>query len=188
MEQIKSILEAIGHENIALAILFLSIFIDISPGIKFNPWKWLFGKIGKYINGSIEHEIAGFKKDVYAKIDDLKTTQQKEFDEIREEQRNQADTLKSLITDMKYKEISRIRWDVINFRTRIQHGDKYPREQYRHIVDEAEKFMRMVSGEGDSEDKLMVDPEDIIKIEESIEEIKKHYESHKNSDSASFLI
>lgn len=194
MGQIKTILDNFGLNNIALIILALSIFIDIAPSVKFNPWKWLFGRIGMYINKSIQDELKGFKEDVYKKIDDLKGTQQKEFDEVREEQRKQAETLNNLITDMKYKEISQLRWDIINFETRIKHGDKYPREQYRHIIDEAEKFLRItkhsVSSEGSDNAKnhLIVDPEDIVKIRESLNYIQTHYEQSKTEDPASFLI
>ena len=194
MGQIKTILDSVGLNNIALIVLALSIFIDITPSVKFNPWKWLFGRIGKYINKSIQDEIKGFKEDVYEKIDDLKETQQKEFDEVREEQRNQAETLNNLIMDIKYKEISQLRWDIINFETRIKYGDKYPREQYRHIIDEAEKFLRItkhsVSNEGSDnvKNRLIVDPEDIVKIREALSYIQTHYEQSKTADSASFLI
>lgn len=192
MSQIKTILDSFGLNNIALIILALSIFIDISPSVKFNPWKAIFGSIGKYINRSIQDEIKGFKTDVYAKIDDLKVTQQKEFDEVREEQRKQAETLNNLIMDMKYKEISQLRWDIINFETRVRYGDKYPREQYRHIIDEAEKFLRITknstSDESESKNRLIVDPEDIVKIREALGYIEDHYNKSKSVDSASFLI
>jgi hypothetical protein len=57
LEAIAKVLLSMGFGQYALILLIISIFIDITPGIKVNPIKAIFKFIGKYFNSSIEKEI-----------------------------------------------------------------------------------------------------------------------------------
>lgn len=183
MSQLYTVVESLALDLkwVLIAILLLSIFIDIAPAVKWNPWKALFKKIGTYITNSIKTEMAGFKADVNKKIDELSNEQKTQFEQLRKEQESQAETLNSLIQDLNYKELSRLRWDITDFDTNVARGNKYPREQYRHILDEAKKFNRMVEDESNP---LIVDAEDVISIRETIRRIESHYESHRQDTNA----
>lgn len=184
MSQLYTVVSSLNFKWIAIIIMALSIFIDISPSVKWNPWKALFNKIGKYITNSIKTEMAGFKTEVNEKIDALSLEQKTQFEQIKKEQELQGETLHGLIQDFNYKELSRLRWDITDFDTNITRGNKYPREQYRHILDEAEKFIRMVE---DKDNKMAVDANDVFSVKETIHRIESHYEEHR-ADVNSYMI
>lgn len=173
METIAGILSSLGFQEYALAVLFLSIFIDINPKIKFNPIKRIFNYLGKWFNSSIQREIAGFKAEVNQKFEDL-----------QQEQKTQRQTLDKLVADMEQKEISKLRWEIIDFETTILNKEKHSREQYRHILDSAKKFLRTI----DSNPNLYNIPEeDIAKIREAQITIENHYEENRMDQSKIFF-
>lgn len=171
MEVISGFFSNLGLNDIATVIVIVSIFIDISP-IKLNPIKAIFEYFGKWFNNSIQREIAGFKQEVNEK-----------FDQLQKEQLAQRETLDKILLDQDNKEISKIRWDVIDFENSILNGIKHNREEYRHIIDSANKFQRIVS----NSDTITVPEEDIRKIKECAEFIESHYEKHRKDQSNIFF-
>lgn len=166
MDIIYKILLELGiGRSITLLVLFGSIFIDITPKIKWNPIKSIFGYIGNCFNSSIEKEIELFKQEVNGK-----------FDQLKQEQLAQRETLDKIVVDQENKEISRIRWEIIDFENSLQNGVKYPREQYRHILDEAAKYQRMISSMGEED---INEDEVFSEVLETVERIKKHYEEKR---------
>lgn len=163
MDAIAKILTGFGLTQYASIVLGLSIFIDINPRIKWNPLKSLLGFLGTYLNRSIEKEISGFKEEVNRKLEDL-----------QKEQNSQRETLNKIIIDTENRELSKLRWEIIEFDMSISNGQKHTREQYRHILDSGHKFDRMVLSEN-----INVDPEDVRSIQESIANIEKHYEKNR---------
>lgn len=170
MESISTILSALGFEHYALIIIALSIFIDINPKIKFNPIKAVFKYLGKWFNNSIQKEISGFKDEVNTQLKELK-----------DEQLAQRITLNKIVTDQENKEISRLRWEVINFDNSIINGSKYSREQYRHVIDDGEKYIRLI--EKQDEDSNENNDENLSKIKEALDRIKNHYNKHRQDTS-----
>lgn len=187
MSQLISLAGEFGLHKVGLLILALSIFVDIIPSVKFNPWKWAFAKFGKYINTSISTEISGLRTEMNEKIDELKEEQKAEFQDIRAEQAQQAETLNKLIMDLDYKELSRIYWEVSEFEANLSQGSKYPRGQYLHIMDEAEKYLRMAKNAEDQKN-IVIDAEYVYRIRESLEKIQTYYDDAKNKNGAGFLI
>lgn len=172
MQVISNILSQLGYTQVALIVLALSIFIDVNPKIKFNPIKCIFSFIGKSFNNSIEKEISGFKTEVNAKFEDL-----------QKEQKAQRETLNKLVSDQENREICALRWDVIDFENSIVNGVKHTREQYRHILDSAKKYLRLV----ETSENIEVEQENIQKIKESAEAIRKHYEAGRIDQSILFF-
>lgn len=163
LEAIAKVLMSMGFGQYALILLIISIFIDITPGIKINPIKAIFRFIGKYFNSSIEKEITEFKKDV-----------QSQFDELKKEQEVQSETLNKLAKDQDNKEISSLCWSIIDFQNSIVNGSKHTREQYRHILDSSKKYMRMAA-----EPNADIKQEDMDLIKEYTNFIQEHYENER---------
>lgn len=173
METIAGILSTLGFQDYAIIVLILSIFIDINPKIKFNPIKALFRYLGKWFNSSVQKEIAGFKLEVNQKFKDL-----------QDEQVAQRETLNKLVADMELKEISKLRWEIIDFETSILNKEKHSREQYRHILDSTRKFLRAVDS---SNEFYNIPEEDISKIKEAETYIRNHYEENRMDQSKIFF-
>jgi len=163
MEVLVTILKSLGFDGITTLILIISIFVDISP-LKVNPIKAIFNYLGKHFNNSIQREISGFKEEVNEK-----------FEKLQNEQSEQRKTLNKLLMEQDNKEISKLRWDIIEFESSILNNMRHHREEYRHIIDCANKYMRIVR----NNENISVPEEDIIKIKESADFIKNHYERHR---------
>lgn len=172
MQVVSSILSQLGFGQWALIILGLSIFIDVNPKIKFNPLQCVISFVGKAFNNSIQREISGFKSEVNAK-----------FESLQAEQKAQRETLNKLLADQENREISTLRWNVIDFENSIVNGVKHTREQYRHILDSAKKYLRLV----ETSDNIEVEQENVQKIKEAAEAIRKHYEAGRCDQSTLFF-
>ena len=172
MDAIVKIFTTLGLTDYAIIALVLSIFIDVNPKIKFNPIKSVISYLGKWFNNSIQREISGFKEEVNQKLDDL-----------QKEQNAQRDTLNKIIRDRDNSELSRLRWEVIDFENSINNGEKHTREQYRHILDDSRKYLRLL----DTAEDISVNEEDVIKIKESTEFIRSHYEKNRSNQSQLFF-
>ena len=73
-------------------------------------------------------------------------------------------------------EISRIRWEIIEFSNSIENDQLHVRDEYRHIKDEYKKYELLIK---------KYNLENGI-ITEEIEKINKHYDENKNSNSVYF--
>ena len=173
MDKIISILSTWGLGQWGFVVLVISIFIDLSP-IKFNPIKMILSWFGRYLNKSIQTEITGFKDEVNEKLTNL-----------QKEQNAQRNTLDKIVKDREAREISRLKWEVIEFETSIrdENGMKHSREQYRHILDEADKYVRIAS----SDDSLISIPQvDLLAVKEAASHIQKHYDIYRDSQDLYF--
>lgn len=173
MDALVKIFTTLGLTEYAMIALFLGIFIDVNPKIKFNPIKCIISYIGKHFNNSIQKEMSGFKQEVNEKLD-----------ELQREQNAQRDTLNKMITDRDNSELSRLRWEVIDFENSIVNGEKHSRDQYRHILDESRKFMRLLET---CKENIFVNEEDVIKIKECTEVIRSHYEKNRSNQSQMYF-
>jgi len=169
MEVISKILTSLGFGDYALIVLFLGIFIDITPGIKFNPVKTIFKYLGKSFNSSIETEISELKDDVNTKFTDL-----------QKEQKRQKQALDKIILDGQDKEIGRLRWEIIDFSNGIQNKVKHSKEQYRHILNSFSRYKIIMEDIGITSDEYY---HDVIKHGN---DIQIHYDNHVNSGEAFF--
>ena len=78
------------------------------------------------------------------------------------------------------RELSRLRWDIVEFESSIRNNQKHSREQYRHVLDTGRKFERLI----ETSDNLIVDEEDVRAIRESLVIINEHYEKNRLNQSA----
>ena len=169
METLSKVLTGLGYGDYALIILFLSIFIDITPGIKFNPIKAIFRYLGKSFNASMEEELSNFKKDVDAK-----------FTEFKNEQQRQKHALDKIILDRQDQEITRLRWEIINFDNGLKNKVKHSPDQYRHILNCFSRYKIIMNDIGSHSDEYY---HDVIMHGNHIE---RHFNDNEDSGEAFF--
>lgn len=175
LEQFASLAIKMGWSGWAIVLIILSCFIDLTPGIKWNPIKSLFRYLGKSFNHSVESEINGFKTEVNKEFDNMDS----KFDELQKEQLAQRDTLNQIISDQEEKELSSLRWAIINFENSIDNNEKHTRDQYRHILHCGEKYMRIINKYKESEHKSI----NTTAMDESLKKIQDRYDESKYDQS-----
>lgn len=183
MDAIYKVLSEMGLGHWALVVLVLGIFIDVTPAIKFNPIKAVLSWFGNYLNKSIQTEINGFKDEVNSSLDEFKVEVNEKLDDVKKEQEAQRETLNNLVIDTKSREVSRLKWEIIEFETSIRNGQKHNREQYRHVLDSAEKFERMASSKDDD---ISIPQVDLLAVKESTATIQAHYDEHRTTQDLYF--
>ena len=164
---------SLGYGKIATIIFLLGIFIDLTPGIKFNPIKAVFRYLGKSFNTSVQNEITNLKEEMNEK-----------FERLEKEQTAQRQTLNKIILDEMNKDLNHYRWEVIDFQNSLVNGVRHSREQYRHVLDSYEKYCNMM--EKDETVKTSED-EYYRAVKENGEAIREHYNKYKTDNSVLFF-
>ena len=170
MDALYKVISAMGYTKAGLFILLLSIFIDINPGIKFNPIKSIFRYLGKAFNSSLTSELNILRGDMTNKID-----------KVQEEQSEQRETLNKIILYNQNKEIQSLRWEIIDFNNGILNQIKHSREQYRHVLDAYDKYNAIIDEVG-----FNADLEYYRNVKENGDAIRAHYEENKDGNSLYF--
>jgi hypothetical protein len=171
MKAIIELLSTFGFADWGFLILFLSIFIDISP-IKINPIKAVFTWISNIIN-----------KPVLDKIESDNEERDKEIKEIKVELQNLNSTVNKIIEDRDNKELRSMRWNILDFEAAIINGGKRSRDQYIDIFNKIEKYKFMVN-------KLQIDNpehEQLERISEAYDIINSRYKVGKMDQTALFF-
>lgn len=169
MDALYDLFKALGYDRLAIIIILLGLFVDITPGIKLNPIKAIFKYFGKYFNSSIEKELIELKKEMNSKID-----------QIQAEQTEQREALDRIILNDQNKEIQRLRWEIIDFNNGIMNEVRHSREQYRHVLDAFEKYNSIIQEVGSSVDEYYRN------VQENGKAISDHYDKHKNTNELYF--
>jgi vacuolar-type H+-ATPase subunit E/Vma4 len=164
MDALYDLFTSLGYDRLAIIIVLLGLFVDITPGIKLNPVKAIFKYLGKYFNSSIEKELIELKKEMNSKID-----------QIQAEQTEQREALDRIILNDQNKEIQRLRWEIIDFNNGIMNEVRHSREQYRHVLDAFEKYNSIIQEVGSSVDEYYRN------VQENGKAISDHYDKHKNT-------
>jgi hypothetical protein len=167
---LQSILDWASHHVVEI-IIFLSIFVEVSK-IKFSPISSLI----KFIFKPIRNEIAEMRKEFKKEIDDLRTDLTTQIESIKEDQIKEVTQIQELVYSNEMSEISRIRWEIIEFSNSIENGQLHVRDEYRHVKDEYKKY------------ESLIDKYDLKNgiVTEEIEKIQKHYEENRDTSSVYF--
>lgn len=105
----------------AFVFFLISIVIQFTPAIKWNPLTALFGWIGRLVN-----------KPVMDQINNLKV----EVGEVKEQvQSNEKD---------------RIRFEVLNFANSCRNGVKHTHDEFKHIIEINGKYERLLRDTNDT--------------------------------------
>lgn len=160
-----------ASSHIIEILVFLSIFLEISK-VKINPISSLVKFIFKPIRKEIEELRKEFKNDIEGLRNDLTA----QIDSLREDQEKSKEAVEELIYSNEMSEISRIKWEIIEFSNSIENGQLHVRDEYRHIKDEYRKYEALLE-KNNLENGM---------ITEEIEKIQNHYEENRNTTSVYF--
>lgn len=164
MEMIAKYLYDMGFKGWAIFVTILLIFVEFNPKIKFNPIASILNWFGTRFNSSVEKQISGFKSEVNEK-----------FDKLNERLTAQEENLEQVSTDSKKFELSSIYWDITQFETSILNGEKFYREQYRHAIENGNRYKDLAKELGERPDATQIQ-----EIEEALSTIHKHYDEHRH--------
>lgn len=164
------IISWIWDHAIQILVVF-SLFFEISK-IKLNPITALMNHILR----PIKKEIEDTKKELNDSIDQLQSEIKLEIESIKLEQANAKSTINQLIESNEMSEISRIRWEIIEFSNSISNDIKHTKDEYRHIKDEAKRYHTLI-------EKYELDNGI---IDEEMAKINDRYEKNKNGTSVYF--
>jgi hypothetical protein len=171
MKAIIELLSKFGFADWAFLVLFISIFIDITP-IKISPIKTFF----KYISGIIN-------KPVLDRMEEDRKGRDKEIQEIKTDLQNQLIAINKIIEDRDNKELRSLRWNILDFEAAIINSGKRSRDQYIDIFNKIEKYKHMV-------EKLPLDNpehEHLERISEAYDIINSRYKVGKMDQTALFF-
>lgn len=169
-ENLKVILDTIS-DNIIPITVFLSIFIEISP-IKINP----ISLLSSIIFRPLRDDMKKMKTEINQRIDDVKNELKTDIDSIKEQQEKEKVQIKELIKSSEVAEISRIRWEIIEFSNSLDNDQKHIRDEYRHIIDDRKRYLYLIDKYGLTNGL----------IDEEYEKIKTHYDANKSGSSMYF--
>ena len=130
----------------------------------------------KFIFRPIRKELADMKEEFKKDIEILRSDLTAQIDSLREDQEENKKAVDELIYSNEMSEISRIRWEIIEFSNSIENGQLHVRDEYRHIKDDHKKYELLIKKHN---------LENGITTEE-IEKINKHYEENKGTTSVYF--
>ena len=157
--------------HIVQIVLVLSFFFEISK-VKVKPLSWIM----KLLLKPIREEMDEMKKELNANIDSVREEMKSEIDSLLNQQISENERIDSLIEANEMTEISRLRWEIIEFSNSIENGNKHIRDEYRHIKDDAKRYHTLIS-------KYNLDNGI---IEEEMQKINKHYEANKGTSTVYF--
>lgn len=120
-------------------VVFIGLFVEITP-IKVSPISSLMSIIFNPVNRRIDQLRTELKGDINNVKSELKT----DIDDIKDRQEKQELSTKEMIKSIEYSEISRIRWDIIEFSNSIDNGQLHTRDEYRHILDDGNKYHDLI--------------------------------------------
>ena len=122
-------------DHIVGRIAVLGIFFEIVP-IPLHPLRWLSNKFF----GPIREEMKGMKKDITDELEKTKLELKEEIDQVRKQTEDQGKTIQDLIKSNELDEISRIRWQIIEFARSLDNGQKHMRDEYLQINELGKRY------------------------------------------------
>lgn len=116
-------------------LVFLGVFgvgIELTPWIKVNPVKAIFGFIGKKYGAYLKEVFKESTKEISDKIDE----QGKQIDELKVD-------VEQIKSDNLSKELYDMRWEILDFNN-AQNDRDYNEEMYNHIIDVHDRYERKI--------------------------------------------
>lgn len=167
MSFLYNALKDFGLGNAAIIVFIISLFIDLTPGIKFNPIKWIIKQFGTAFNHSIDKKIESFNEDLKIKFENI----EKDIDEIKKKQEEQSKQMKQQEKDIDIAELNRLKQEILDFSNRLQQKQKFVAEEYRTIMDCYSRYHGIIDKYEDLENG---------KIDPEYQYILNHYLDHKD--------
>ena len=145
-------------------IAVLGIFFEIVP-IPLHPIRWLSNLIFK----PIREEMKEMKKDITDELEKTKIELKEEIEQVRKQTEEHDKTIQNLILTNELDEISRIRWQIIEFARSLDNGHKHMRDEYLQIRELDKRYHFLIEKHSMSNGIL----------DEEMEKINNHYNENK---------
>ena len=123
MEAVQTIDPAAVWEAVKTVLSVLAacgIVIDLTPGVKFQPVRWVLKRLGNLINAGVNEQ--------YEKI-------QKRLDELQME-----------VTEFK---VDSWRTEILDFSDSCMNHRRHTKEQFDHVIDTLNKYEKYTNGQVD---------------------------------------
>lgn len=158
-------------DHIWQILVFLGFFIELVP-IKINPISFITNILFK----PIREEMKAMKTELNNNINSVKTELENKIDKIQKALETEQKTTAELIQSTELAEISRLRWEIIEFANSIDNAQLHVRDEYRHIFDSNRRYHNLIK---------KYNLENGI-VDEEMDKIKNHYDENKDTTSVYF--
>lgn len=122
-------------DNWSFTLFVISMFVQFTPVIKFNPISCVCKWIGQAINGEVLERIAG--------LETRADQQRKSIDE---------------------NEMDRIRWEVLDFANECRNHVRHTKDEFHHIISLNEKYHKLLEKYGKENGVFEVEYEYILEL------------------------
>lgn len=160
-----------AQSNLGWIVALFCVFVEITP-IKISPISWLASVFFK----PIRSELKSMKTELEERIDSVKTELKAEINTVKQEQELQRKDINDAVRAIEMSEISRLRWEILEFANSIDNKLVHTRDEYRHIKDQSKKYHALIQ-------KYKLDNG---LIDEAMQKINNHYDKNKDSTSVYF--
>lgn len=158
-----------GFGDWALVIVIFSLFVDLVPGIKFNPISFIFKKMGDAFNHSVDKKLDELESKVNLRIDSI----EEQLANLKNDNNIKENSIKELRRVIDIAELDRLKLKILDFSNQIsQQQRKFTAEEYRTIMDCYTRYHTII----DCYDDLSNG-----KIDVEYNYIEKHYTDHKDN-------
>ncbi len=158
-------------QHIVGILAIIGIFFEIVP-IPLHPLKWL----SKKFFGPIRDDMNTMKVEITEEVKKTKQELKGEIDQVRKQTEDQGKTIQNLIISNELDEISRIRWQIIEFARSLDNGQKHMRDEYLQIKELDKRYHFLIEKHNLSNGIL----------DEEVEKINTHYNENKTCGEAYF--
>ena len=157
----------LGLGDWALIIVVASLFVDLVPGIKFNPVRFIVKKLGDAFNHSVDKKLDELESKVNVRIDELES----QLVQLKSKNETQFATINGLQKKIDVAEVNRLKMEILNFSNRLSQARKFTAEEYRTIMDCYTRYHDIIDLYEDMSNG---------KIDVEYNYIEKHYMDHKD--------
>jgi hypothetical protein len=148
-----------GLTDWAVFIVVVSLFVDITPGIKFNPVSFVVKKLGEAFNHSVDKKL----NELEDKVDDRLSSLETQITELSNQSAKQQRAID-------VAEVNRLKKEILDFSNRLSRGQTFTAEEYRTVMDCHKRYHDIIKKYDDLTNGR-IDPEYNVII--------KHYENNK---------
>lgn len=157
----------LGLGGWAIVAVVVTFFIDLTPGIKFNPIKFIFGKLGDAFNRSVDTKLDAFGEKIDQKIGEVET----QLKELKRDNDKQNELILKQGKTIDITEMNRLKMEILDFSNRLSSKQKFSAEQYRSVIDCYTRYHQII----DQYEELSNG-----KIDIEYQIIVQHYMAHKD--------
>ena len=116
------------------------------------------------------------KKELNDNINSVKTDLKEDINQLSDGQLKQSETIVELIKTSEINEITRLRWEIIEFARSLDNNQLHRRDEYLQIKEDNQRYHSLIKKYGLTNGL----------IDDEMEKINDHYKKNKGNQSAYF--